>query len=261
MKRALKIIAIVIGVIIAVIVVFAAVFIVPAFVGRRALVPGVEVNGVHIVKDGIVSIGVIPVGQGQVALIDAGNDKHGYALLAELQRRQLGPDAVVAIMLTHGHPDHTAGLALFPKAQVIALDAEIPLVAGTAGAHGPLTRFMPVTPTGVKVTEPLKDGQTVSIGDTKVQVFAVPGHTQGSAAYLVDGVLFLGDAADISKDGKLQAAPWAFSDSQSQDRASLVRLDQTLMQQNADVKAIECAHSGVLTEGLAPLTEFAQANQ
>ncbi len=120
---------------------------------------------------------------------------------------------------------------------MIALDAEIPLVAGTAGAHGPITRFFPATPTGVKVTEPLKDGQIVTLGDTRVQVFAVPGHTAGSAAYLVDGVLFLGDAADISSDGKLQAAPWAFSDSQSQDRASLVSLDKRLVAQNADVKA------------------------
>lgn len=257
MKRALKIIGILLGVI----VLLMLAVLLPAFVGRRGITDGYEYNGVHIVKDGIVSVAVIPVGPGQVALIDAGNDKTGKAILAELSRRQLGPDAVTAILLTHGHPDHTAAIAVFPKAQVMALEADSGLVAGTASAHGPITRMFPASPTGVKVTQPLQDGQTVTLGDTTVQVFAVPGHTQGSAAYLVDGVLFLGDAADVSRDGKLQEAPWAFSDSQAQDRASLVSLDKRLLEQNADVKVIACAHSGVLVEGLAPLTAFAQANQ
>ena len=31
-------------------------------------------------------------------------------------------------------------------------------------------------------------------------------------------VLFLGDAADASRDGVLKGAPWVFSDSQAEDR-------------------------------------------
>jgi hypothetical protein len=52
---------------------------------------------------------------------------------------------------------------------------------------------------------------------------------------------------------------WAFSESQAQDRASLVRLQQLLAKENADVKTIVFAHSGVLTQGLAPLAAFAGA--
>jgi glyoxylase-like metal-dependent hydrolase (beta-lactamase superfamily II) len=85
--------------------------------------------------------------------------------------------------------------------------------------------------------------------------------TTGSAAYLVSGVLFLGDAADTDDGGHIKASPWIFSDSQAQDRASLVRLDKRLLADGTDVKALEFAHSGVLVKGLAPLTDFAQKNQ
>jgi glyoxylase-like metal-dependent hydrolase (beta-lactamase superfamily II) len=119
---------------------------------------------------------------------------------------------------------------------------------------------MPVSPTGVKVTWPVRDGESLSVGQASVRVFAVPGHTAGSAAYLVSGVLFLGDAADTNDAGVVSGSPWIFSDSQAQDRASLAHLAQVLQQEHADVKALAFAHSGVRMEGLAPLIAFAQRN-
>lgn len=129
---------------------------------------------------------------------------------------------------------------------------------GTAGARGPLTRLMPVKPTGVKVTRVLHDGDTVDLGDFAVGVFAVAGHTQGSAAYLVNNILFLGDAADIYADGTIKGSAWIFTDDQAQDRASLVRLDRHLKREGAKVKAIEFAHEGFVVNGLQPLDEFAR---
>ncbi len=228
------------------------------FMGRSAVVDGFEVAGVRIVQDGIVTVGVVPVGAGQVALIDAGNDTEGKTLLAELARRQLGPTAVVAIFLTHGHADHTGAARLFPNAQVIALEREVALVEGREGAKGPLLRLMPVSVTGIDVDRPVQDGETVMVGDVSVRVFAVPGHTAGSAAYLVNGVLFVGDSADVASDGRLQGAPWIFSDSQAENIASLVRLDQRLVQDGTTVLAIAPAHSGVLTDGRVRLDAFAR---
>jgi len=256
MKALLKIVALVVVVLVVVVVGIVAV----TFMGRQSITDGFEINGIRIVKDGIVSIAVVPVGQGQVALIDAGNDAQGKAILAELSRRQLGPDAVTAILLTHGHQDHTAGIKLFPKARVIALEREVGVIEGTEGFHGPVTQFMPARPTGVKVTWPVRDGDKLMVGNTPVRVFAVPGHTAGSAAYLVNEVLFLGDAADTTDAGEIKGSPWIFSDSQDQDKASLVRLADLLGKEHADVKALAFAHSGVRTEGLAPLVTFAAHN-
>src|SRR5216683_1498474 len=258
MKRPLKIAAITIGLILLpVIVVFAAISAV--VVGRHAVADGFEFNGIRIVKDGVVSAAVIPVGNGKVVLLDAGYDKAGKAILAELSRRQLTPEAVTAILLTHSHPDHVAAIDLFPKAEVMALEPELPLLQGRASWRGPLMRLFPRL-SKVRVSHVLDDGETLTLGQVSVQVFATPGHTPGSAAYLVNGVLFLGDAADISNDGKIQDPPWITSDNRIEDRASLVRLDQRLAQDGDDVKVIACSHSGVVAQGLAPLTAFAEAH-
>jgi glyoxylase-like metal-dependent hydrolase (beta-lactamase superfamily II) len=257
MKRILKIVGLVLLLLVVAVVGLVAV----TFLGRQSITDGVEIGNIRIVKDGVVSVAVMPVGPREVALVDAGNDATGAAILAELAKLQLGPEAVTAIFLTHGHPDHTGAVHLFPKAQVMALEAEVGLVEGREGAHGPLTRLFPVRPTGLKVTRPLHDGETVMLDQITVRVFAVPGHTAGSAAYLVNGALFLGDAADTNTAGEISGSPWIFSDSQAQDRASLVRLAQRLAEEHADVKALVFAHSGVRTEGLAPLTAFAQKNR
>jgi len=257
MKRILKIV----GVLVALVVVLAVAAVASALLGRRSVPEGLEVNGIRIVTDGMVSVAVIPSGPKEVVLIDAGNDSSGKAVLDELSRRQLGPDAVRAILITHGHPDHIAGVAAFPKAEVMALAPEVALIEGRAAARGPLPRLFPARPTGVNVRRALDDGETITLGEATIRVFGVPGHTAGSAAYLVNDVLFLGDAADAGRDDAVQGAPWVFSDSQAEDRASLVRLERRLEEEKAVVKAIVFAHSGALTEGLAPLTTFAQNNQ
>jgi glyoxylase-like metal-dependent hydrolase (beta-lactamase superfamily II) len=244
------------GLLILLFLVTAAVVVGSAFMGRQAIADGAEMNGIRVVKDSIVTIGIVPVATGQVALIDAGNDPAGKAILAALTQRGLGPDAVTAILLTHGHQDHTGGIHLFPKAQVMAMKEDVGLVEGTAKPGGPLTRLMPLQATGVKVSRALQDGDTITLGDVTIRAYAVPGHTQGSAAYLVNGVLFIGDAADMKADGTIQGSAWIFTDDQAQDRASLVNLDKRLKQENADVKAVEFAHEGLAMNGMAALDAF-----
>ena len=210
MKRILKIAALVVLVLV---VGIGALFAV-TFMGRQPLADGQEVGGgLRVVVDGFSAIVMIPMGDGRVALVDAGQDQAGEAIKAELSRRQLTSDAVAAILLTHGHSDHLGALRQFPRAQVMALEAEVPLVEGRAGSRGPLPRLFPVSATGVEVTRVLHDGEIVTLGSASVRVYAVPGHTAGSAAYLANGVLMVGDSADISSDGSLLGSPWLFSDS------------------------------------------------
>jgi glyoxylase-like metal-dependent hydrolase (beta-lactamase superfamily II) len=256
MKRILKVAAVVVLVLVAGIAALLAV----TFMGRRPVTDGQEIGGIRVVADGFSAFAVIPVGDRQVALVDAGEDQAGEAIKNELLRRQIGPDAVVAILLTHGHPDHIGAVQQFPMAQVLALEAEVALIEGRAGARGPLPRLFSVSPTGVTVTRVLRDGEVVMLGDVPVRVYAVPGHTSGSAAYFVNGVLMIGDSADVASDGSLQASPWLFSDSQPDNRASLVRLEQRLVADGATVTAIVPSHSGAV-DGLAPLTTFARRNE
>lgn len=248
-KRALKIV----GVVLLVLIAIPAVLLGITFAGASKIEDGRDLAGIaRVVKDGYVLASVVDLGNGKVALVDAGNDKEGKTLLAELTRRGLGPDAVEAILLTHGHPDHTAACVLFPKAKVYALAAEVPLVEGTVAAKGPLPRLAGARATGIHVERGLGDGETLSLGSRTVRVFAVPGHTAGSAAYLIDGVLFVGDSATGGTDGKLHGAPWLFSDDPAQNLASMRALGAKLKTEGAEVKLIVPAHSAAL-EGVEPL--------
>jgi glyoxylase-like metal-dependent hydrolase (beta-lactamase superfamily II) len=213
--------------------------------GNSEIIDGVTPTpDVRIIKDGFVDFGVVDVGEGHVVLIDAGNDPKGTALLKELARRKLGPDAVTAIFFTHGHPDHTAGAKLCPSAALYALDADVALAEGREGSHGLLTRMIGVKSTGLHVRG-LKDGAVTTVGTKSFRAIATPGHTAGSAAYLVSGVLFLGDSAGMKTDGKLGPAPWLLSDDMAKDRESLAALGKMLESEKAAVVAIVPGHTGI----------------
>jgi hydroxyacylglutathione hydrolase len=194
--------------------------------------------GVTIVKDGFVSVALLDVGPGQVALVDCGNDKEGKALLGGLSARKMTPSSVVAIFLTHGHPDHVAGCHLFPAAQVYAMQDEVTLVGAAA-----------------KVTHPLKDGEVTQVGDVRVEAFSTPGHTPGSAVYFARGVLFFGDSAGGSKDGTVMPAVRLFSADPDRNVASLKALEQRLQPRAGEVKTLAFAHTGPL-DGFAPFAAF-----
>lgn len=253
MKRVL----IVIGALIGVIVLALGGLAFSIFGGNKELVDGTELpGGAKVVKDGYVGIYVLPAGEKQVALIDAGNDAEGKAVLAELQRRGLGPEAVKAIFLTHGHPDHVAACHLFASAEVMSMPGDVGLAGGTERGKGFVpSKFDMPAEKRCKVTHPLSDGETVTVGSLNVKAYATPGHTGGSVSYLANEVLYLGDNAGIASDGHMEAAPGIFTDDPAQNRASLVALGQKLKAEGASVKKLAPAHTGQ-ADGLDALLAF-----
>lgn len=252
MKRVLRIALI----LIALVILTAVGAVASAFIGRSAIQPCLVDGFIHVVQDGFVTANILDIGDGKVALIDAGTDPSGKAILAELSAMHLDAGAVTVIFLTHGHKDHVAAAPLFPQAKVYALAPDVALAQGQEGGHGLISRFMPVKPTGVHVSRALTDGEIVQAGRRAVHVLAIPGHTAGSAAYWVEGALFLGDSAGATSDGKLAAAPYVFSDDPEQNRASLKALAARLVTEHLDVKTLLFAHTGRL-ETIKPLAEFA----
>jgi glyoxylase-like metal-dependent hydrolase (beta-lactamase superfamily II) len=194
------------------------------------IVEGQLVPGVETVKDGFVSVFVLDAGPGSVALVDAGKDASGAAILRALGRRGLTRDAVRAVFLTHGHGDHTAGCRVFPSAAIYAFESDAEILGDTA-----------------KITNPLKDGDIINIGDLRVETFAVPGHTPGSAAFLARGVLFFGDSAGVSTNGELVKAVRIFTKDPAQNVASLRALEARLLPRVSEIKVLAFAHSGALT--------------
>ncbi len=227
-----------------------------SFRGLAPIQDARQLDGVEVVKDGIVACYIVDLGAREVALVDACNDRSAKALRQALSRRGLGADAVKAILLTHGDADHVSGAVAFPGAQVMALAPDVPLAEGRAVRM--LRWLRSPKDTGVRVARALADGEVVDLSGVAFRVFAVPGHTAGSAAYLARGVLFMGDSSETTSAGALAPAKRLTTDDPAQNRASLARLAATLAPAPADVRYIAPAHSGLLAKGLAPLADFAR---
>ncbi len=204
-----------------------------------------EVAGGQIVKDGYVGFGLLDAGPGAVALLDLGNDPEGVALKAALAHRGIRPEDVTTILLTHGHPDHVSACPLFPNATTYVGAAELPSMRGEVGFHSPLTRWFPPADKHCAKLVGVADGDTVPLGDGVATYYAVPGHTAGSGAWLVEDVLWVGDAADVLADGTVVNAKWLFTDDPAQSRRSwqavVARLPTGIPRQIAP------AHSGLGT--------------
>ena len=213
-------------------------------------------GGAEQVRDGMVSVGIIPSADGQVILVDCGNDRQAKAILDALRQMGLGSEAVKTILLTHAHPDHIAGCAAFPDAEVFAMAAEQPLLEGRAPAKSLVEFLMGKKSSGIHVTRYLQDGDALQRGIVLVTAYLIPGHTDGSAAYLAAGTLYLGDSADSGKDGSLLRAKRFVSNDVAQNRASLKKLAEKLKPQASEIQFMEFGHSGPLP-GITPLLNFA----
>lgn len=197
---------------------------------------------------GPVAIGayVFDLKDGGVGLIDAGTDPDAKAIVAALG--QVGKTAadVRGIFLTHQHNDHIGGAQAFSAAQVYVLEPDRPAIEAR----------------GIKVTRGVHDGERVEISGTPIEVFALPGHTPGSAAFLVHGVLFLGDSAAAAYNSSFQANTMMGTDP-AQTARSLLGLSDRLQPRRSEIQHLAFGHQGSLV-GVDPMLTWAatfRANQ
>ena len=130
------------------------------------------------------------------------------------------------------------GIPSFPAADVYAIEADAKAIRRK---HSRTVRG-------------LADDDVVKASGTDAEVFALPGHTPGSAAYLVYGVLFLGDSAAAAYDGSVQAN-WLFSDDSELNEESLAALARRLEGRASDIQQIAFGHQGPV-DGLEPLLKW-----
>ncbi len=136
-------------------------------------------NNVYVIRDDATK---------KVAVVDPGVD--AAHILRALRDRGL---TIAAIVNTHGHFDHVAGVAAFVEESGAPLyrhplDEEIARRAGTTAAT-----FGLQGDDSPPADHALNDGDTYTFGPHQFRVLHVPGHSPGSVVLVADGVMIGGD--------------------------------------------------------------------
>jgi glyoxylase-like metal-dependent hydrolase (beta-lactamase superfamily II) len=146
-------------------------------------------------------------------LIETGPGTSVEAVARALDRLGIEPGGLAHIVLTHIHLDHAGGAgalaARFPRASVWVHERGAPhladptrLVASTARVWGEVEMrelFGSTEPVDAGRLRPLREGDTIDMGDRRLDALDTPGHASHHVA-LVDsrtGVVFTGDALGI----------------------------------------------------------------
>lgn len=168
---------------------------------------------------GFCNVVLVTALDGTRILFDTGHYCVRKGLLAALAQRQISPQDIDIVFLSHLHFDHCQNLDLFTRATVCVSAAEMTY----ARAPHAEDYFVPwkihdlLGDMKVRVLDAAQDGDEIAPG---VQHFAVPGHTPGSQAlHFVqhDGqrVVLAGDAVKYAKEIIAQVGDACFSSRQA----------------------------------------------
>jgi glyoxylase-like metal-dependent hydrolase (beta-lactamase superfamily II) len=213
----------------------------PSPLERRALPGGIE----SVCSRGSITW-IVPVDDGGVVLIDTGFDDEARAI-----RHAVGDRRIHGILLTHAHLDHAAGTSSL-DAPVWVGRADAPALRGEAtfpALYPRLGEALGGIPVAKGPIHEVDGGEVVGFGHRRFTAVAVPGHTRGSIAWLLDDVLFGGDAIQAPMGDGLYPAPVGFTEDLVQAYASLRRLRDVPFRTLAD------AHYGVLDNAHAFLRD------
>jgi len=127
-------------------------------------------------------------GSDDCAVIDPGAEGERVAAFA----REAGL-TVAYVLATHGHADHTGGIAAVMAAlggQFAAPEGDLPMLERPDAW---MTAMLPDFEAPPPVDVALRDGDELILGDMRLRVVATPGHTPGGVSFVLDDVVFAGD--------------------------------------------------------------------
>ncbi len=145
---------------------------------------GKAFDNLYFVGDKWVSAWAINTSQG-IILIDALNTgkEAGQLIEGGLRRLGLNPARIKYIVITHGHGDHYGGaiyLANKYHPRVVASEQDWTMMETKLEFETPLWDPPP------KRDMSVKDGDTITLGDTTVTLYLTPGHTLGTISPVFD---------------------------------------------------------------------------
>lgn len=106
------------------------------------------------------------------------------------------------ILLTHGHFDHIGGVkAVKAKtgAKVVISKEDEPMLNSSKLS---LAAFCGGVQNKTKADITVKDGDTITLGESEIKVMSTPGHTKGGLCYICDDKIFTGDTMFFCSCGR-----------------------------------------------------------
>lgn len=173
---------------------------------------------------------LLPEGSDQAVLIDPGDDLFALRRALKAENRSVG-----AILLTHGHFDHTLSaqpLSQAFDAPVYAAEAELEMLNDAEKNSYNADCSTQSAPTAIHAT-PL--GETVTVCGLEFEVIPTPGHSKGSVCFYdrERDLLFSGDTLFCAGFGRMDL----YGGSAVEMRASLRKLFKL-----PDDTAVLCGH-------------------
>ena len=162
-----------------------------------------------------------------IVAVDLGWWGAGDALDRGLGQLGATRDDVRTVFITHSHRDHIAGWSLLPRARFVVAAPEADLLFGRALHRGWLPRLADrirapsLPPAHVLPLTTFSSDTTFVFGADTVRAFPLRGHTAGSAAYVIRGILFAGDAVNYRPLYGWRGARSEMSDDVARSRTSL----------------------------------------
>lgn len=169
------------------------------------------IPGIFVIRSGFVNFYLVKGEKGYIAL-DAGM----LIPFSKIATRKLGinPEDVTAVFLTHSDNDHVGGIGAFSNAKVYLPKQEVQMIDGSTRRNFILKN---------RCKHPyatLVDGQIIETDGLRIRCVNAPGHTKGSACYIVnDQYLFSGDNCSLKKGKASVFSKFINMDSKTQQKS------------------------------------------
>ena len=157
---------------------------------------------------------------GEAVIIDPGGD--GDIILNTVSRK---PWKVAAILNTHAHFDHIAANAVVKKGTGAPLMAPRADAGFMAQAHISARMYGLEVDSSPEPDRLLDDGDSIDLGDEKINVISTPGHTPGGATFVTSIGIFPGDSIFAGSIGRTDLPGGDYDTLISSIKARILSLD------------------------------------
>ena len=145
------------------------------------------VNGIYAINTKNANFYVVKIDDDCIAIDAGGGDEN--IVKTELEKLNIVPEEITAVLLTHTDFDHIAALSLFKNATIYISKQEEQVLDGSV----PRLSFGGKNKLNYNYST-IEDNEELCFGKLKVKSILTPGHTIGSMSFLInDKYLFAGD--------------------------------------------------------------------